>query len=252
MSLNESQDGVGVLAEIKRGNPWYLDSQFAWAENPSIKRIYDDRYNYFKACLNRARQAKGGSVRVLDAGCGDGYWLVRLGESPGICLTGIDYNPVRVERARKVAPKVSVRMGDLASLKSEEKFDVILFSQVLEHVPDDVALLRLLHDLLNKDGMLILGTPNEGSWLHQKHIRRMRGAGQTDHVHFYTEVDICSKIKQASFRVESVMREVFFIGNERLYYWLTARNIGYKFLKLMTAIWPRECSDYYFECRRIG
>lgn len=251
MSARKASIRATVLDEIKRGNPWYLESQFAWAAQPFIQRIYEDRYRYISACVERMRQLKPGVLRLLDAGCGDGYWLVRLGVIPGLILTGVDYNPVRVERARTVAPNATVKNVDLEALKSEDRFDIILFSQVIEHVQQDVELLRMLRTLLNPGGVLILGAPNEGSFLHQRHIARIKRKRQTDHVHFYTEEELRAKLRSASFSVESVMREAFFIGNERVFYWLAARRAGYAILKGMTAVWPRECSDYYFECRRV-
>ncbi|MBI3635164.1 MAG: class I SAM-dependent methyltransferase, partial [Candidatus Rokubacteria bacterium] len=82
--------------------------------------------------------------RPVDAGCGDGYWLVRLAEVPGVELTGVDYNPVRVERARTVAPGVPITCGEIADFRTDRPFDIVWLSQVLEHVEDDVRLLRTL------------------------------------------------------------------------------------------------------------
>jgi hypothetical protein len=106
-----------------------------------------------------------------------------------------------------------------------------------------------MKSLLRHGGTLVLGTPNEGSLLHRWRIRRLGSSFQTDHVHFYTERDIRKKIEEAGFFIDNVMREVFFLGSDRLYYWLTKRPLGFALLELMTKLWPAGCSDFYFECR---
>ncbi len=238
-----------VKEQIKKGNQWYVGSQFEWSESPSMQTIYEKRLKYFVACIERAKARFGPNLRLLDAGCGDGYWLARLSAIDGLDLTGVDYNPLRVERARQAAPKTRVYVSDLQDFETEEPFDVIFLNQVIEHVDDDIALLCKAHKLLRRGGMLILGTPNEGSWLQQRWIRKQGSSLQTDHVHFYTEGEVRKKLIDAGFCTDRVMREVFFIGSYRLYYWLTARRWGFKFLELMTWLLPSGCSDFYFECR---
>lgn len=240
---------AAVEAQIRKGNPWYVGSHWKWAENPAIRPIYDRRFQYLVECVDRARQRLGTRLRVLDGGCGDGYWLARLSALEGLELLGVDYNPVRVERARQAAPAARVHCGDLRRFQAQEPFDVIWLSQVLEHVEDDMGLLRQMRRLLRPEGVLILGTPNEGSWLQQRALRRRGTSGQTDHVHFYTEKEVRRKVSEAGFRVESVMREVFFVGHERFYYALTKRRWGFKCLELLTRLWPWGCSDFYLECR---
>ena len=200
-------------------------------------------------CIQRAKARLGPNLRMLDAGCGDGYWLARLQEVPGLQLTGVDYNPLRVERAKIVVPNVQVLLGDLTGLVSSERFDIVLLNQVIEHVSDDVGLLHVVRSLLRPGGEMILGAPNEGSRLQQWMLRRTGGLKNTDHVHFYTEREIRGKILESGFVIDSVLREVFYPGHDGLYYRLLVRPWGFRFLEWMTRLWPAECSDYYFECR---
>jgi 2-polyprenyl-3-methyl-5-hydroxy-6-metoxy-1,4-benzoquinol methylase len=241
-----------VQKKVEEGNLWYVGSHFEWAEKPFIRPIYQKRYLYFVDCIQRAKARLGPNLRVLDAGCGDGYWLARLQEVPGLQLIGVDYNPLRVERAKTVARNAQVLLGDLTSFVSGERFDIVLLNQVIEHVPDDVGLLWRVRSLLRPGGVMILGTPNEGSRLQQWMLRRTGGLETTDHVHFYTEGEIRRKIVESGFIIDSVMREVFYPGYDHLYYWLTARPWGFRLLEWMTWLWPAECSDYYLECRVPG
>ncbi|MDH3251713.1 MAG: glycosyltransferase, partial [Ignavibacteria bacterium] len=238
-----------VRNQIRQQNPWYVGKQFEWANKKSIRPIYQKRYEFFTRIINNQKENLRRTIRMLDAGCGDGYWLHRLSSIEGVEFTGIDYNPLRVERAREAAPSAHIRQGDILSLSTDERFDVILLNQVIEHVEDDHGLIRAVKALLSPDGVLILGTPNEGSSLHQLRNTRLGPLYQTDHVHFYTEAEMRKIISGAGFRVDSTMREVFCIGDDERYYQLLEQEWGFRLLDFLTFLVPTECSDFYFECR---
>ena len=249
-SQNRGNSEDWVAEQVRQGNPWYVGSQFEWAERPSNRPIYRKRYEFFRDCIGRVQGQIGRPLRALDVGCGDGYWLWRLAQLPDVEWTGLDYNPVRVQRARQVAPHADVRRADVTEFDPGNPFDVILFSQVIEHVSDDVGLLRRVGALLNDEGTLILGTTNEGCRLHRLAARLRRSATPTDHVHFYTEPVVRRRIEQAGLVVDGVMREVFFVGIDPLYYWLTGRSWGFSLLEGLTRLFPSQCSDFYFECKK--
>jgi len=136
---------------------------------------------------------------------------------------------------------------DLNDLALRESFDLVLLNQVIEHVQDDEGLLRTLRGLLGPGGTLILGTTNEGCFFQRRQVRR-RGTGATDHVHFYTEREIRSKIQRTGFDVAGVLREVYFLINDRIHNRLVRTRPGFALLTALTVLLPGGCSDYYFEC----
>ena len=254
VTLSESQNRDNsedwVAEQVRQGNPWYVGSQFEWAERASSRPIYRKRHEFFLQCIGRVQERIGRPARALDVGCGDGYWLWRLAEIADVEWTGLDYNRVRVERARQAAPDADIRQADVTELDPGEPFDVILFNQVIEHVADDVGLLRRIGALLSDQGTLILGTTNEGCRLQRLAARLRRSGTATDHVHFYTEPVIRRRIEQAGLVVNGVMREVFYPGIDPLFYWLTTRSWGFNLLEGLSRLFPSQCSDYYFECEK--
>lgn len=245
-----ARDTAQAAREVLRANPWYTSSQFAWAEQPFIRPIYERRREFLVACLQRQRQRIGrGQLRVLDAGCGDGYWLKFLSEMPGIQAVGVDYNELRVQRVRQVIPNCEVVVSSLQDFHSSQPFDLIWCSQVIEHIADDEGLLRHLRGLLTPDGALILGTPNEGSPGHQLTLKESGAIHGTDHCHFYSEAEVRRKLASCGFGVNEVLREVFFLGNSERVYRLTEQDWGCALLEFLSFLLPGECSDYYFECR---
>ena len=64
-------------------------------------------------------------ARVLDAGCGTGRVAVRLDEL-GYDVVGVDVDASMLGLARAQAPRLDWRIGDLATLDLDERFDVVL------------------------------------------------------------------------------------------------------------------------------
>lgn len=80
---------------------------------------------------------------VLDVGCGEGSLLAFL-HSRYSCdrMAGLDIAGPAIERARRTFPPAHYFTGDMASLPPEERFDLITCIDVVEHVENDVELLR--------------------------------------------------------------------------------------------------------------
>lgn len=140
----------------------------------------------------------GGSKRVLDVGCATGY-LARVLREQGCTVTGLEHDREAAEEARPHLDRLIV--GDLETLDlleavGDERFDVIVFGDVLEHLRDPLAVLRSARGLLAERGSVVASIPNvaHGS------VRLALLAGRFDyqplglldstHVRFYTRASV--------------------------------------------------------------
>lgn len=110
--------------------------------------------------------------RVLDVGCQNGAWLVALGQA-GAHPTGIDVDGPAVEaaRIRTTACGVEARAEVASACEvpfAPGEFDVVASSDVLEHVPDKLAMLSECVRVLRPGGLLFLHAPVRFSL---KHLR---------------------------------------------------------------------------------
>ena len=100
--------------------------------------------------------------RVLDLGCGAGRFLTAL-QAAGADPVGVEIAEAAAERAR-AATGVEVRLvepdGTLPFGHGE--FDLVWCSEVLEHVPDALALLQETRRVLKRGGRLLLTVPYHG------------------------------------------------------------------------------------------
>jgi 2-polyprenyl-3-methyl-5-hydroxy-6-metoxy-1,4-benzoquinol methylase len=100
--------------------------------------------------------------RVLDVGCGFATTSARI-QALGNEVTGIDSSPEIEEVAAKRLSRVI--HGDVVNVDlGDERFDVIIFADVLEHLPWPVGILRRYLQWLAPGGSVIVSLPNVGLW----------------------------------------------------------------------------------------
>lgn len=117
-----------------------------------------------RARLILAAVARHQPARLLDAGCGRGYYLRMASLLSGhSMIVGTDRDTRNVRRARRVArerPNVQVYRGDVARLPfADGAFDFVICSEVLEHLPDDDGALVELSRVLAPGGTLAVSVP---------------------------------------------------------------------------------------------
>lgn len=143
---------------------------------------YAKRLRFIESTLRRELPGRSPeSVRILDVGCGNGTLVALPLAHAGYDVTGIDLHPPSIDRARQLATqcaKAKFLDCPVESL-SEPPFDVIILSEVLEHVTDPAGLLKASSRHLRNDGFLIVTVPNgfgeseiDARVFHGLHLRR--------------------------------------------------------------------------------
>jgi len=99
-------------------------------------------------------------LRILDVGCGRG-WLVRLASVYGSC-DGIDPVAGSIQHAKNMFPDMNFYTGELPSLIRDPSFipyDVVVSTEVIEHVVDQDCFVAALAESLLPGGYAIITTP---------------------------------------------------------------------------------------------
>jgi ubiquinone/menaquinone biosynthesis C-methylase UbiE len=125
--------------------------------DPDVRRAWSDLL--LPLIEDRGRQ-------VADLGCGTGTLSLLLADEGGHFVTGIDFSPEMIRRARKKAdrtvPNPVFTVADAAHPPLPAgSFDVVLCRHVLWAMPDPAAALENWIALLTPTGVLIL---IEGRW----------------------------------------------------------------------------------------
>ncbi|MCF6200122.1 MAG: bifunctional 2-polyprenyl-6-hydroxyphenol methylase/3-demethylubiquinol 3-O-methyltransferase UbiG [Hyphomicrobiaceae bacterium] len=103
-------------------------------------------------------------LKILDIGCGGGLLcepMTRMGAS----VTGVDPAHKTIEAAKSHAVEMGLDIDYRATraeelLASGEQFDVVVNMEVIEHVPDVPAFVKLTSDLLRPGGLMLASTLN--------------------------------------------------------------------------------------------
>jgi 2-polyprenyl-3-methyl-5-hydroxy-6-metoxy-1,4-benzoquinol methylase len=105
------------------------------------------------------RRVEGGTV--LDIGCGNGEYLLRL-RSIGWSCKGVEFNDKAVSICREHG--LDIFHGDLKSANfASSLFDFVTAHHLLEHVPDPHELMGEIARILKPGGTLLIRTPNSNA-----------------------------------------------------------------------------------------
>ena len=250
-------DGHEAHQQIAQKNSWYIDDQFARQyERPGTRAVIEGRWRVFENVIYDFFQAGNlpsadNSARILDAGCGDGINLFGLNKITSsnkwdAIIYGVDYNPLRLERASKFPFVEEINQSPLDNLPyADEWFDVVLCNQVLEHISEDKNVLLEFKRVIRPGGLLILGVPNEGcalAWF-RNHIIQRSILKSTDHVNFYTEKSISKVLTVSGFSILSIEKSGFFLPHLALHYLASISKPGRKLLNLLGKIFQSQSAE---------
>lgn len=140
--------------------------------NPIQKVLIENFYNKLYALLRPLKPTS-----ILDVGSGEGFTLRNLEEKGiGERLEGIDYSDDAIKLAKKIYPTLTIKKGDIYSLPYEDSsFDVLLCTEVLEHLRDPEKAIAELKRVSKKH--IIFSVPNEpffilANFLRGKYLKR--------------------------------------------------------------------------------
>lgn len=108
------------------------------------------------------RQLGAGRRRLLDIGCGPGFFL-KTAIARGWQAHGIEPSHQASAHARSLGATVTEGFFNRQTAPTLGRFDAVNLTNVLEHVPDPVDVLTEAIDLIEPGGLLCVGVPNDFS-----------------------------------------------------------------------------------------
>jgi SAM-dependent methyltransferase len=137
--------------------------------------------------------------RVADAACGTGYGSRHLLAGGALQVDGFDVSPEAIAEARRLhgSPGINFDVADVTHLPTADcTYDLFVSFETIEHVHDDLAMVREVKRVLKPDGTFLCSTPNRT--VTNPGIPITRRPFNPFHVREYTRREL-----------EAVLREVF-------------------------------------------
>jgi len=134
--------------------------------------------------------------RILDVGCGDGYFLQLLA-SKGYRADGLDGSQEAIRLCRE---RMSNAIGELSccfigEFHPETPYDLLTCGEVLEHIEDDQSFLCEMNRIAAMDATVVATVPLDMSlW--------SKADEDAGHFRRYTKDDIMQKMQNAGFEIE--------------------------------------------------
>lgn len=150
--------------------------------------------------------------KVLELGCATGYMSQYLIQQLNCKVTAIEFDAAAAKLARESGAKILV--GDLnlpATWDRAQKdgpFDVVLASNIIEHLADTNFQLRSIHQALRKSGTVMIVVPNIAWW--RSRWRLLQGIWKYEdfglfdetHLKFFSLPSLRADLEKAGFTVE--------------------------------------------------
>lgn len=129
----------------------------------ALEPLRQENFRDLIAILGEVRPLR--DARLLDVGCAHG-WFIELAAAHGVHAAGLEPDaPVAAQaRARGVPVRVGLFPQDV---DATERYDVIVFNDVFEHLPDPEGVLAACRERLTPHGLLVLNLPDSRGALYR-------------------------------------------------------------------------------------
>lgn len=133
--------------------------------------------------------------KILDIGCSSGILIKSLNKRDFYNIYGIDISEEAIKICEnKKIKNISLMKGEKLDFKNEE-FDIIIASDVLEHIKDEKGAIKEWRRVLKEGGVLIIFAP-AFNFLWSAHDE------QNHHYRRYSKTELKKSLKEAGFFTE--------------------------------------------------
>ncbi|HWD63809.1 MAG TPA: glycosyltransferase [Solirubrobacteraceae bacterium] len=138
---------------------WTGERCVPWA--PDVQVVYEHLHRYMWA----AQWVEG--LRVLDLASGEGFGAAILADTAA-SVVGVDIDPLAVKHSRLNygSAKLQFEVADARELAdlADAEFGAVIAFEMVEHLEDHAKLMAEIKRVLRPQGLLIMSTPDRGSY----------------------------------------------------------------------------------------
>jgi SAM-dependent methyltransferase len=156
------------------------------------------RQGFYKY-LSIIENLSGKKGKLFDVGAATGFFIA-LAKEKGFEVSGVELSSFAANKAREKG--FDVATGTLESIPLiPNSYEVVTMLDVIEHMMDPEAEVKIAYSILKKDGLLVINTPNSGST-----YAKLMGIGwhlviPPEHIHYFNRVAMRKLLERNGFEV---------------------------------------------------
>ena len=154
--------------------------------------------------LNVLEEENIRNKKILDIGSGGGFFLRRAKER-GWDVLGIEPSLIAAKYAKKYKIPTLVNFFEKIDFSKREKFGAIHMNAVLEHSRSPDKILEISHNILERNGMVIVEVPNEFNPLQliaQKRLKKDEWwVVPEEHLNYFNFKSLSKLLKKNGFEI---------------------------------------------------
>lgn len=154
-------DACGLLFMWPRPDAAFLAAHYQEYLDPEPAAVRDwglEMRHVVRATADRVAKHIGSTGRVLDIGCGYGFFLEEMVRR-GYDVEGVELSKPAAAIARQKTGAV-IHGQAIEDIEPVDRFDAVTMFYVIEHVTDPLAVLKTVRSMLRPGGLLVLRYPN--------------------------------------------------------------------------------------------
>lgn len=186
-----------------------------------VENVYNSVYNcileYKKTIIN---------PKILEIGSGLGYFTYALKKS-GLDIKGLDISNEAVEKAKKMYGDYYI-VADLFKYSEHniESYDIVIMTEVIEHLDNPIIFLNAIKKVLKKGGILIITTPNKDAfpndflwhtdlppihlwWFSKKSLKKLSEKVGFEKISFYDTLKCENSFNVQYYRDEKIPKQIY-------------------------------------------
>ncbi len=231
-----------------------LQNSLYTSSNATRRWLHCSRRDWVKeALLQASLRVDKGNTHALEVGPGSGVYL------PALCslfshVVASDIEHAHLHALQPMLDEYSnlkLLEDDITNTKqSEGSFDLILCSEVIEHIPSTDGVLKGLYKLLKSDGVLIITTPQKYSSLELcakiaflpiiiDIVRVIYGepVKETGHINLMTERTMENSLRNVGFSIQDKYKLGLYIPLLAEFFGITGKNIASYIQNIIADTW---------------
>lgn len=155
-------------------------------------------------------------INLLDLGCGDGailYTLKKMNLLRNKKVFAVDISEERIKRVKKIDNTFHCFVSDACNLSkiiNHHSIDIVIASQVIEHVVDPEVFINEIKQVLKEDGFLYITTVFKKKWGWYFYRNNNKWVLDPTHLREYTsDKELLDILKKYNFKIHENKKSIF-------------------------------------------